>query len=527
MIRKKVDRKRPIQERQTLIGMIISKRVLQEILPIYKKKYFATQLSRRVAALCMNHFKKFGDCPGVQIGDILNLDIEKGKFNDEADIAMIKRFLTTLSKESERLEQFNDDVVIETALDYFRYRSVEIAEKKIGELKEAGKADEASQMLSNFREITLNQDDNLDFGEWGPVGQLVSAEATRPLFKIKGAFGQLINGELLRENFIAFLGPEKIGKTWRLMDLVLDAVKSNCNVGFVQCGDMTKKQQTERLLIGLCKKPRNEKFTGEKLIPVLDCYYNQIGDCDKKDREDSSACVFDSKEEYRNFVRSFSERKTKINFIDVWEENPDHVPCSYCKVHDKRFFKGAIWWRQQTVERASINDMKKAHSKVFKGKHKNRLKLSTHPNSTVTVNTLESLIEGWSEREDWFVDVLVVDYPDIMAVDAKDYRHGEHEKWKGLRRLSQKYKCLVIVVTQADSKSYGQQSLTLDNFSEDKRKYSEVTSFYSLNQTPGEKAAGIIRIGCLLSRNDDFDSKKQAKVLQHLSTGRTHIQSYF
>jgi hypothetical protein len=49
---------------------------------------------------------------------------------------------------------------------------------------------------------------------------------------------------------------------------------------------------------------------------------------------------------------------------------------------------------------------------------------------------------------------------------------------------------------------------------------------YALNQTAEEKRIGILRIGELVIRDDEFDWKRQVKILQCLQRGRPLIGSY-
>ncbi|MBT9138972.1 MAG: hypothetical protein DDT31_01552 [Syntrophomonadaceae bacterium] len=128
--------------------------------------------------------------------------------------------------------------------------------------------------------------------------------------------------------------------------------------------------------------------------------------------------------------------------------------------------------------------------------------------------------------DDFAPDVIVIDYADILASDYKgEFRHQENEKWKALRRLSQSRKCLVITATQTDTDAYKKKSITLDNFSEDKRKYAHVTGMLTLNQTPEEKEAGTMRLNWLLLRDGEFGGNNEVTVAQALRIGQPMLFS--
>lgn len=132
-------------------------------------------------------------------------------------------------------------------------------------------------------------------------------------------------------------------------------------------------------------------------------------------------------------------------------------------------------------------------------------KLSCHPNSTLTVNGIRSILSGW-EREGWTPDVVVVDYADILGSDHPklDYRHQINETWKALRALSQSLHCLLITASQTDADAYRRNTITRSNFSEDKRKLAHVTGMIGLNQTPEEGEQGIIRLNWIVRRESSF-----------------------
>ena len=95
--------------------------------------------------------------------------------------------------------------------------------------------------------------------------------------------------------------------------------------------------------------------------------------------------------------------------------------------------------------------------------------------------------------------------------------------------MSQERHCCLVTVTQADAASYEQDKLKLKNFSEDKRKYAHVTAMYALNQdkTGREKKLGIVRIGELVVREDDFDVSREVYLLQSLKTGQPFLASFW
>ncbi len=191
-------------------------------------------------------------------------------------------------------------------------------------------------------------------------------------------------------------------------------------------------------------------------------------------------------------------------------------------------FYGTVWWKEKiyTDELNWQDGVKKG--KEFIDKVRRNFKLACFPNDSISVNGINTELALWEKYENFVPDVIVVDYADILAaIDTRlEFRHRENQTWKALRALSQVRRCLVVTATQSDAASYGKERLNLSNFSEDKRKYGHVTMMLALNQTPEEKRKGLMRIGQLVVREDEFDTDRDVVVLQCLAIGRPFLGSY-
>jgi hypothetical protein len=255
-------------------------------------------------------------------------------------------------------------------------------------------------------------------------------------------------------------------------------------------------------------------------VPVVDCFYNQIDDCDKDARE----CDFGP---FANVDEGEVLRPAFNELVEAYKQYPDYMPCRNC---DK--MRGAIWFKwQKACTPLQWKDAYK-NMKAFQKKHNKRFKLSTHANETLSLSQIRTLLDLWARQEDFIPDVIIVDYADILASDADcthlNSRDQHNKNWQRLRSLSQTYHCLVVTATQSDSKSYEKKVrvLNLTHFSEDKRKFAHVTGMYGLNQDSEEKQIGLMRINELVVREDAFVDSNQVNVLQRLEMGRPYIGSF-
>lgn len=526
MKRIKVNRKHADTERRILIGMVTNTEFLRDIQCIYKREYLTNEYSIQIARWCVEYFEEFKNAPGVHIQDIFNDAVQNNEITDDARIKSIQRFLSRLSKEFKRSDKFNAKFMLKKAKVYFNTRAMENITEQAEDLKSKGKEEQAAELVDSFRKIEIPTDNVTDLKNVKELLNVFTQDDSKPLFKLSGGLGLMMNDEFKRQCFIGILGPEKIGKTWFLLHLALQSIKYRCNTVFIQAGDMSEDQQKKRIAISLTKKAGSLRYAGKHLVPILDCEKNQTKKCKLRHRAKNETGIFRTWEEYKNRVDIFGNRK---QFPDFFEENEDHIPCKACKL-DRRYrkhFKGTVWYKEKEIEMIKKKHIIKAHKKFVRRMGGDRFRLATYSNSTLTTDMIYAKLDQFRENEDFITDVVIVDYPDIMAEEkpGMDFRHSENLRWKKLRALSQDYNCLVIAVTQADAKSYDQKSLKRSNFSEDKRKYGHVTSFYTLNQTAKEKAAGIMRVGCLMAR-DNEQIIDECTILQHLSTGQAIIASY-
>ena len=186
----------------------------------------------------------------------------------------------------------------------------------------------------------------------------------------------------------------------------------------------------------------------------------------------------------------------------------------------KRFKKKLSWQKAY-----------KACKLIIKRKIKSKdtyLKLSCHPNSTLSVKSIIGILEDWA-KEGWTPDVIVIDYADILNMDYSflEGRDRINETWKQLRALSQKYHCLVVTATQADAASYTKDIVNMSNFSEDKRKLSHVTGVVGINATTKEKDLGIMRLNWVVLREGFYNTKRCVHVAGCLDIANPAIKSCF
>ena len=508
-------------ERLIVIGLISSTEFINEIQQIYSVKYLQASSAKRLAVWCMEYFNKYQKAPGKNIEAIyfekLNSGLDKDLAEDIEDI------ISDLSEEFAESE-YDITYLLDQAKKYFSEKHLQKHNEKIAAFLADDKLAEAEAEADNYKPLLKEQLDSLNPNLETSLNNVdkAFAEAQKPLISYPGALGQFWNDQMVREGFVSLLAAEKRGKTWWLMDFLLRASKQRCRVALFQAGDMSESQMIRRICINLTKTSDREKFCGKHFQPVRDCIKNQMDTCQDPDRECSFG-IFESK--------TASQIRTEITLDELKQayiDEPDYKPCRNCKAYNKNKW-GAVWVEE--VKKTNPLTVKKAKEVWEENfiKKKKHLRISTHPNGTLSVSHIKSILSIW-EKDGFIPDVIIIDYADLLIDDKKNTaeRDKQNQIWKDLRGLSQAQHCLVVTATQSDADSYDKYRISQKNFSEDKRKYGHVTAMYGLNQDPAgrEKKIGLMRINKLVVREDYFDTIDEVYVLQNIRRGLPYIGSF-
>ncbi len=106
------------------------------------------------------------------------------------------------------------------------------------------------------------------------------------------------------------------------------------------------------------------------------------------------------------------------------------------------------------------------------------------PRGMLTISTMRSILDSLSIRGVQ-VDVMIVDYADILGASKTKYQDNRHaitEIWGDLRSLSQSYELALITATQSNAASYSEE-LSEKSFSESKTKRAFITAEIGIDKT--------------------------------------------
>jgi len=518
-------------ERTILLGIIVSDKLIGKLSHVYRPEYFESDYVRTVANWCFDFYKEYGTAPKKNLTEIYNQKRKSRKVDQDA-MDNIARVLKLASKHFKRQDKFNYKHILDISIRHFEKQGLKKLNDDLDSLLEDDNIQDGKALVANFSIGSVDSSRAINPLTDQDLIRESFTEDRKPVFKMPGELGRMINGDLCRESFIGLMGMEKIGKTWTLLEFMMQAAKQRCNTLMFQAGDMTEAQQIRRIHIRLSGKSDRRKYCGDIYVPTLDCYYNQLNRCDLSWRTGDEGLVryLKLKKEDRSVKGIYEALTKRERFLKAYKRaKGSYHTCTECIKKQPFSFRGMVWYKRIHVDNPlTWREAVKFGNRFQKKMGKKNFRLITYSNDTLTCREMNNRMDILEKEEGFIPDVVGVDYPDIMVAEdgSREERHKENSKWKGLRRISQERRCCLIAPTQANALSYGKDSLDPSNFSEDKRKYSHVTSMLSLNQTITEKILGIIRVAQLFVRDDEFTIDRQVAVLQCLQIGRPYIASY-
>lgn len=460
----KIEVKDSSEERTILIGMIVDKTVLGRVTMKWERDMFSSKWANLISGWCRKYYDKYKKAPGTHIKSLFS-NWSKDNRNEKL-VDLVGGFLDGLSKQYVRLEkESNSDYIVDLAGKYFnRIKLERLIEQTEANLTN-NDTDKAVADIANFRQIELGVGKGIFPFEDKEAIKKCFEEEHKCLIKYPHGLGKFFEDRLERDGFIAFMSPDKRGKSFWMLDIAYRAMIQGRRVAYFECGDNSESQIMRRFMTRAARHPRK---AGDVKYPVT---------------------------------------------LELDEEDEAQVG------HETRKFTEPLGWKKSYKACKNLIENKKCFSK---------LRLSCHFNSTLNVDGIRGVLDIW-DKDEWIPDVIVIDYADIMNLDhhGLEGRDRIDYAWKQLRRLSQERHCLVVTATQSDAAAYDVNTLSKKHFSEDKRKIAHVTGMIGINQTNKEKEQGLMRLNWIVLREDYFSESKCCYVATCLPLANIAVRSLF
>lgn len=437
------------EERRVLIAMIVDDSVTAFVSERWSKPMFKSKFGDLVGGWCVEHFQKYGTAPGRQIRGWYERWLEVAQDNKLIDA--VGRLLESLSDEYEtRKEESNTQYELDLAGRHFNKCQLSRLYDEGQQYLEIGDLDQARQRLEGFQWLESTQDGWVDVLHDDDALRMVFEQSRESVVQYPEAVARFFRNALARDNLVAFMGPEKRGKTFMLLDLAWRAMLQRRKVAFFEIGDMSLPQIMGRFAARAVRRPLD---AGTLRYPT-------------------SIQLVEDEEGKRQPHVEFEER-----------EYADPV---------------------------TFGEVRKARNKVIKSRIKSDetyLRLKVTENDSTSVDGIEAHLRGLARRG-WVPDVVCIDYADLITIPGNvDPREGTNRIWKRLRAISQRYHCLVATATQAKATSYEAHTIGKKHFSEDKRKLAHASGIIGLSSTPAEHDQGVLRLGWVVLRENEYSEQ--------------------
>lgn len=435
-----------------LAGMIYGRSVLGRIASKWDGHLFHHPMANTLGQQAVEYFRKHEKAPGqADMEALFRLWAESTPVEEHLQAG--EKLLHQAAQEYERnAERYNPEHVIDLAGEHFSRVRLEKLQERIGGNLKLGKVKEAEDAVTNHRKMEMGVGSGEDILLDKELVYNVFERQSDPLITYPGALGRFYGPMLGRDRFVAYLAPEKTGKSFYLLDLAWRAVTNHrLRVAYFECGDDPEETRM-RILVRAGKCP--DSTSDGSRFPVTIQWPKSIRPPEK--------------------------------IGDNWEE------CAHVETKDvtfqKRLDARRAWKNCEQIQA----DLKSASS---------FLKLSCHPAKSLSVSGIQSILSAWA-FQDWKPDVVVIDYADILApINPRvDVLQQDDDTWAALRALSQREHVLVATATQANREGYKVRWLERSHVGGSKRKLAHCSACVAINSFGEEKKRGIYRLGWIVRR---------------------------
>lgn len=496
-------------EQKILTGLIVDDSFCRRVLEMIKSEHLEGRYARRIVQWVREYHATYSKAPGKEIETIYKVNSAN---IDESESIIIERFLQNLSAKHETDEAQNWDYQVDLARNYLRTRALRVLADNVKTLSDRGDIGKAEGAVRDFI-VTVGATSQwvwplLDI----ELQQRMLDRSRKGLFRLDGALGRLF-GWWQKGWIVAFVGPEKRGKTWWLIEVAVQAIIQGLSVAFFTM-EMVDEDMTARFTRHVTALPDN---IGKIKVPVWDCAHNQTDDCDLR-------------------VRTNMET-IPVNDAGhpLFDELDKYQPCTFCKDNPKKYlrnYKVASWFTMTHKGEDYYNKCigRTAAFAMQYGGH--NLSMHCYPRNSIGVDTLIAALDELETTHNFTPKMIIIDYADILLAEGnEEERHKLDKIWKRLAALAQERKVVVVTASQAKSSTRKQRSIRQGDFAEDYRKGATVDLAIGLNQLDSEEEGKsereqmIMRLSAMAVRHTRTPNE-ECYVLQNLELGQPAMDTF-
>lgn len=170
--------------------------------------------------------------------------------------------------------------------------------------------------------------------------------------------------------------------------------------------------------------------------------------------------------------------------------------------------------KDATFIKNKINQVKSKNNGMFNTDNPGKLFVKKYNTSDCSVLDIDNYINKLQETKNLKVDMILVDYINIMSVDlsSNDIRNNLYMKGKhlaeGLRYLADKYETVVITATQLDRAVWGAKDVKLNDIPESKAIAETADTVWAIIRTPTMKKENKYKLKILKLRDGEHKEEQ-------------------
>lgn len=489
-------------EKRILWGSVFSKEYLQEMGQLYDASYFENSYVKFLIEKCLDYYDQYNDAPGYS--EIKN-EVDRQDFINE-DREVYEKLILDVSQTFEKGSRINSERILDQTIEYFKKRELEITNGNVSVLLNKGDVKGAELELLGFRDISRLKSSWQNPFSPENVERVLDNRDFNTFFKFPGDFGRFI-GEMKKGWLIGVSGPFKRGKTWMQLEFGVMAIMQKLPVAFISL-EMSEEQMFERIYKRIYPYLKEGTIS---LYPCFDCALNQTGLCRKRERV--------------NKVVLFNKPgiDSPPDFYETRKRG--YKPCDRCRIEDPKSYEKATWFEEIKIPEFNPIDIRNA-VEVFNKYYGKLFRLKAYPRFSASIQDMERDLDLLELTENFIPQMVIIDHADIVKPDTNV--HGVEKEdliWMNLARIAGERKILAVSGTQLNKESLDAVDITQKHTAKWIGKLGHVDVMMTLNQTEEEKGMGVLRVGVMAHRHEDFYESDKVTILQNVKLGQIHLDS--
>jgi hypothetical protein len=444
----------------------------------------------RILQTCYAFYDQVRAAPKSHFADEMEYAIQTGIIRDD-EIAGVRRYVEQLDLAT--VDQINVEYILERLHQFVKQRTLSQTAIEFARLVRVGSVDEAEALVRDaFKSGLPDMDVGTRYTSDAALAGRIWRRETEAMFLMPTGIGPLDRrGMFFQRNFyILIMAPEKRGKSWAGVHFGKIALIQGLKVLHLSQGDLTQAQLEDR----------------------YDMTFGALGGIHIRDAgwsiESPVLMVFDAED-------------------GAWIAESDR-PKNPTRDMDSRYIDKRLIRKKIQPGTLKDQETREKLKMIMEGLRNmgGDLIIKSWPRGTLSIPALDNYLDRLETYEGFRPDVIINDYPDIMAMPkGMEYRHQLDFVHQAHARISHERKCLVIGMSQVKAKSYNKKYITMADFAEDKRKAAHVDFAFALCQTADEEERGELRIVTVVDRHYGL-ARSAAKLVQDLRIGQFCKQAY-